>query len=297
MNKNIFTALTVALILIIGIIIWMNFQSVTGTFSDSGFGIKSDKIKTIEIQTKDDHRIFVKKDTTWFIQKPIEEMADQEKINSLLSEFTNSKLVAPVSSNPEKQHVFGVDSSSGKIRFDDQTFYIGNVGPDFKTTFVRQSGSDQVNIFTGLLGSNLTTNIDQFRYRQILNLKKKSVKSITFTGLSENYTFLNDSTGWMMNGKSISSDKTNPLDETLFSLKGETVIDSIKINDLKKYPNSLSLTLSADKNYLVSFYKIPEKLSYFAVQDGSDRIYSVPEYLVDRFFKPSSYWLTSEGKQ
>lgn len=297
MNRNIFLALTVILVLVIGIITWMNFQSVTGTFSDSGFEIKPDNLKTIEITTKENHGIFEKKDTTWFILKPFTELADQEKIKTLIQDFVASKLVAPVSSNPEKQHLFGVDSSSGKIRFDDQMYHIGNVGPDFKTTFVRQSGSDQVNIFSGLLGSNLTTNIDQFRYRQILNLKKKSVKSITFAGLTETFSFANDSLGWMMNGKLIPSDKTNPLDESLFSLKGETVIDSLKINDLKKFPNSLTVTLSADKEYSVRFYKIPEKLSYFAVQDGTDRIYTVPEYMIDRFFKPSTYWLTTEGKQ
>lgn len=296
MNRKLFLILTSLLLIAIGTIVWFNFQSVSGTFSDSAFGISSEQLKRVELISANRHLILEKKDSLWYLQKPVEELADQEKVEGLIAEFSASKLVAPVSSNPKKQDLFGVDSISSKIVFDDKIFHIGNVGPDFKTTFVRQSGDDQVNIFTGLLASNITSNTDAFRFRQILKLDKKSVKSILITGLTESYTMLNDSLGWTINGQIIPSDKTNPLDETLFSLKGETVIDSIKTASLNRYVNTLNVSVSADKNYSLHFYKIPEKLSYFVVQDGSDRIYSIPEYLADRFFKPSSYWLTTEGK-
>lgn len=296
MNKKTFILIITFLVIIIGFFLYFNFRSISGSFGNGGLGVESNNVKKIELLTKAYHLVLEKKDTLWVITSPYNEDADQEKVKNLIDDFSQSKLVAPVSSNPEKQTLFGVDTSASKVKFNDRTFLIGKLGPDFKTTFVREEGDDQVNIYTGMLESNLTANVDEYRFRKLLTVQKSKVKMIKFVGLNETYTLVNDSSKWSLNGKLINSDKTNPLDETLFSLKGETVIDSIKQNQLQNYPKSVSIDISADKNYKLDFYKIPEKVVYFAVSEGSDRIYSLPSYIVERFFKPASYWLTEENK-
>ena len=297
MNKNIFYSIIIVAVIIIGIFIYNSFKSVSGSFGEYDLGLDEKNIAAFSIRSKGNTISFERKDSVWNIVKPIQDLADQQKVKSLISSFAETKLVAPLSSNPEKQELFGVDSTADKLSFDGKTFFIGKVGPDFQTTYLRQEGDNQVNIFSGMLSAALNTSVKDFRNKDIFKIEAKKVKSVELKNQSETFVIVQDSSHWSVDGLKIDDDKMNPFTSSLFDLTGDEIVDTLSTERLSFFIRSFSISVLSDKRETINFYKVPEKPVYFVNREGSNRIYSIQEYRTERFNKPKTYWQTTETKK
>ncbi len=294
MNKNIYYTIIIVAVIIIGIFIYNSFKSVSGSFGENDLGLDEKNIAAFSVRNKGITISFERKDSVWNIVKPIQDLADQQKVKNLISSFAETKLIAPLSSNPEKQDLFGVDSAADKFSFDGKTFFVGKVGPDFQTTYLRQEGDNQVNIFSGLLSSSVNASINEFRNKDVFKIETKKVKSVEVKNQSETFIIVRDSSNWSVDGLKIDDDKMNPFTSSLFDLTGDEIVDTLNTEKFSSLIRSFSVSVLSDKKETINFYKVPEKTAYIVNREGSNRIYSIQEYRTDRFNKPKTYWQTTE---
>jgi len=297
MNKNIFYTIIIVVFIIIGIFIYNSFISASGSFSENDLGLDANNITSCSLRNMTNTIYFERKDSVWSITKPIQDLADQQKVKSLIHSFSEAKLIAPLSSNPEKQELFGVDSTADKFNFDGKTIFIGKVGPDFLTTYLRFDGDNQVNIFSGILSASVNSSLNEFRNKDIFKIETKKVSTVEIKNQTETYVFVQDSSHWTVDGLKIDDDKMNPFISLLFDLTGDEIVDTLTTEKLSSFNRTFSVSINSDKKETIGFYKVPEKPSYIVNKEGSNRIYTIQEYRIDRLNKPKTYWQTTETKK
>ncbi|MCA0446851.1 MAG: DUF4340 domain-containing protein [Bacteroidetes bacterium] len=293
-NKILFYTLTLVLLIIIGFLVYRSYLSVSGTFDvGSRLGVEPDKLTAIELQTQSEKIVFEKKDSIWMIISPFSEAADQEKMKDIIGLITESVMVAPISDNPEKQHIFGVDSTGKRLILttgnDRVTYFVGNPGPDFSSVYIRQDGQNDVVIFSGNLGT-LFTPAGDFRDRSLLRLQSDSISKVEIISTSENFVMLKDSTQWLIEGTIIEAEKVTPFESSLNRLDADYIADSLSAKSMN-YPQSLLVSVTAGKQkHELKFYKIPERMEYAVTRSGSEKVYLISDWKVDRLNKSKAYW-------
>lgn len=296
MNKRtlLFLGLFGALILFIGLLIWFFTRPVSGTF-EAGNLVGPDRNDLTAIEMNSDKGTFrlERTDSVWNLVSPVKDRVDQDKLDAFFRVFGEARLLAPVSRNPAKFHLFGLDSLSGTIRLTAQdettSLRIGKTGPDYASTFIQNESVQEVWSVAGLI-SNLIGTVNDYRDKSIFRLKVNTLSAVRVESISESLTFNRDSTGWFLSGKKVKEDVFLPFSQNLSRLDGFSILDTVTTIPAT-WPQSVKVTATGpDGQVGVSFYKIPEQLSYAAVVEGSAKILSVNDYLVDRFIKPASYW-------
>lgn len=298
MNKRtlLFLGLLSALTLVIGLLIWWFTRPVSGTFEAGNLaGPKREDLTAIEMTSAKGSFRLELKDSVWQMVSPVSDRADQDKIETFFRVFGEARLLAPVSRNPAKFNLFGLDSLAGTIRLmtDEQTvsLLIGKTGPDYASTFVKNDDGNEVWSVAGLL-TNLMGSVSDYRDKSIFRLKVNTLSALRVESMTESLTFNRDSTGWYLSGKKVKDDLFLPVSQNLSRLDGFSILDTVKT-----IPSSWTQTVKVsvtgtDGQVAVSFYKIPDQLTYAAKVEGSEKILAVNDYLVDRFTKPSAYWTT-----
>lgn len=296
MNKRtlIFPGLFSALTLVIGIFIWWFTRPVSGTFEAGNLvGPDREAVTAIELTSgKGTFRLELK-DSVWRMVSPVTDRADRDKIETIFRVLGEARLLAPVSRNQAKFHLFGIDSLAATLRLvtDEQTvsLKLGKTGPDYASTFVLNEGGNEVWSVAGLL-SNLVGSVSDYRDKALFRLQVNTLSAVRVESTTENLTFNRDSTGWFLAGKQVKEDAFLPFSQNLSRLDGFSIIDSVTTIPAD-WPLSAKVTASgAQGQVTVSFYKIPNQLTYAARVEGSEKILAVNDYLVDRFLKPSAFW-------
>lgn len=293
--KPIFLVITVLLLLIIGLFIYQAYSPVSGTFG-SGDVLIQDESKVTKIKLVSEDRsvvLFEKNDAGWVISQPISEFADQTKLNELISAIMSAKKVSPISSNPDKQSIFGVDELgkhlilySGK---DSVKYVIGTAGPDFKTTYIRQANSNDVYIYSAKLYDRFSGH-QTYRDKIVLSIPHELISELHFKLANENYVILHDTSGYFLQNKKIEESKLYPLQNGLKKFEADAIEDGIVVTQLP-YPVSQELKVIHGDVTSIRFYKIPEQPNYLVTVDGKEKVYRVESYKVERMFKEKKYWL------
>lgn len=297
-NKTLFYSLSLILLLIISFLVYRNYLSVSGTFDvGSKFGIESGSISSLELKTPSETILLSKKDSVWMITSPFSEPADPEKMNEVIRLITEAVMVAPISDNPEKQHIFGVDSLGKKLIVssgaDQKLFWVGNPGPDMISTYIRKEGQNEVMIFTGNLGS-IFSPAGEFRNKNLLKLQPGSFGKVEITSTTESFVMVKDSADWLINGLKIDPEKLQPFLSSLNRLDADYIADSLSAKSVN-YPQSLTLSVdSGNQKHELKFYKIPERMEYAVTRSGSEKVYLISDWKVDRLNKTKAYWTGTE---
>lgn len=293
-NSIIFYVLSFVLLTVIGFLVYRSYLSVSGTF-DVGSPLVSNtgKVTAIEIKTQSENIGLERKDSTWLMTSPLSEVADAEKMKEVLRLITESVMVAPISDNPDKQPIFGVDSTGKKLILtignDRLTYIVGNPGPDFNSVYIRKDGQNDVFIFSGNLSSFFTSSGD-FRDKSLLRLQPDSISKVEIQSTSENFVMLKDSANWLIEGIKIEKDKLTPFESSLNRLDADYIADSLSAKSMN-YPQSLWVSVTSGKQkHELKFYKIPERMEYAVTRSGSDKVYLISDWKVDRLYKSKAYW-------
>ncbi|MBN8705152.1 MAG: DUF4340 domain-containing protein [Bacteroidetes bacterium] len=297
-NKTLFYSLALILLLIISFLVYRNYLSVSGTFDvGSKLGVESGSITSLELKTNAESILLSKKDSVWMITSPISEPADPEKMTEIIRLITEAMMVAPISENPEKQHIFGVDSLGKKLIVssgsEEKLFWVGNPGPDMISTYIRKDGQNEVMIFTGNLGS-IFSPVGEFRNKNLLKLQPDSVGKVEVTSTIESFVMVKDSADWLISGLKIDPEKLQPFVSSLNRLDADYIADSLSAKSIN-YPQSLTLSItSGNQKHELKFYKIPERMEYAVTRSGSDKVYLISDWKVDRLNKSKAYWTGTE---
>ena len=226
--------------------------------------------------------------------KPIEYSVDSASISAALEKITALKKDALISSNPEKQKIFEVDSANGNfIEVTDLSgklagsFIIGKSGPDYNSNYIRTIGSNDVFIARGGIRNALFSDLKRWRDKSILKFDKSTAKGITLAKKdSAMITLAQSDTGnpWKIIEPINSPAKTEEVDGILNKLstlnasdfQDEVLEDSAMGFDNPELGVTVSFKNGSSRNIL--FGKKNEDKKYWIKTDGKEQIFLIGEY-------------------
>src|SRR5258708_18821347 len=158
MNRS--TIFLVTLLLVLGAITYFllpseNERETSYKPAAVSFSADSASVVKIDIQQKSKSITLENVGGKWSITSPIHYAADPAVVKQLVSGISNFKIGSLISSNPEKQNLFQVDSTGTKIVVTDRTgkassMIVGKMGPSFSEVYIRLPETKDVYLGEGI---------------------------------------------------------------------------------------------------------------------------------------------------
>lgn len=186
--KRITVILTLVLVVLAGVTFLVLQQqgetSSTGMTGELLVQYDSAAVDRITVQTRDGLVELQKEAGKWVLTSPLRYPADEGLVAQALGKGKQIELKGIVSSNPQKQQLFEVDSSGTLVRVYEKgaeraAFRVGKAGPSYTETYVRKEGSLDVHLADGMFGYFFTRQPKEWRDRTILKTDQASIRSVT----------------------------------------------------------------------------------------------------------------------
>jgi LysM repeat protein len=225
----------------------------------------------------------------WMITSPVNTPADPLAVFALLSGTTKLKIGSLISSNPEKQHIFQVDSSGTILTLKERggtstTIIAGKMGPSFSEIYFRLPGSKDVYLASGLDNWTINKGVKEWRDKSIIRTSVEAIKEVSITENGKNFVFNRDSSGWNASGKTIDAATINPLLTTLSNLQADDFVDST----IELSGRPIAVNVKTFENIDLSIYPAAtEPPKYFIRSSKSPQIFILSKWAVDQLMKPT----------
>ncbi|RCK77657.1 MAG: hypothetical protein IGBAC_1966 [Ignavibacteriae bacterium] len=261
---------------------------------DLGLKIDSTYISKIEVYRNNKTIVLEQQSDKWFVTSPIKYPADEISVTTLLSSASKLKILSLISSNPAKQSVFQVDSSSGTIlNFYDKrgkniTFILGKMGPSYMESYLRPINSNEVYLSEGINSWTVNKDVRDWRDKYILKLQKDSIKQIIFETGKELFSILKTENKWYLENDSLESSKIESILNLLSNLRTEDFVDS----SVNLPQAQTKLTVQEKEFNMISLYPIPPDSSkYWVTSSNSQQTFTVSRYIANQLIKKKNDFL------
>jgi hypothetical protein len=226
-----------------------------------------------------------------------EYQADSSSLVSVLEKVVAIKRDQLISTNPEKQSLFEVDSAKGvHVEIFDQSgksrgsFRIGKNGPDYSSCYVRMTGSNEVYMVGGNIRYSFFTDNKRWRDKIVLKFEQTAVQNISIMKKDGSKIVLQkDSTNWSIKEPVQAPAKSSEMQSILSSLSRMTAsdIDSISLEDTAAgFANpelAIAVTFKNGTTRNVLFGSKNSANQYHVKADGKAHVYLVGEYEFNKY--------------
>jgi len=119
----------------------------------------------------------------WMVTSPYSYPADENLVLQAIGKGNNIQSKGVVSTNPQKQQLFQVDSSGTLVTIFERgtpraAFHVGKPGPSYTETYVRKEGSNEVHLGEGLFTYYFQRQPREWRDRTILKIDRLTVREV-----------------------------------------------------------------------------------------------------------------------
>jgi hypothetical protein len=225
---------------------------------------------------------------TWMVTSPIHGTANSTFVSQLLGGLKKFKVGSLVSSNPEKQSLFQVDSTGTTLTVTDRSgksvsMILGKTGPSFSDIYVRQINSNDVFLGEGIEMWSLNREAKDWRDKTIFKTVSDSIKALTIAYAGKNFSLQKDSTLWMAGNDTLESSHMSSFVASLSNLNAEDFIDSIP--PLATQP--LHIELQQPERVAIDFYpQLPDSAKYIVRSTKTDQTFLVNKWAVSNLLRP-----------
>jgi LysM repeat protein len=250
--------------------------------------IDSGSVVKIEIRQPGKSVILENVGGVWSLTYPILFQADPMAVAQLLHGFSKFKVGSLISTNPEKQPMFQVDSSGTGITFTDRNgsataLIIGKMGPSFSEVYFRLPDSKNVYLGDGIDNWTINKNLKDWRNKTIVQTGTEAIRQIVYTVGSRSHTVIKDTSGWIVGGKIVEDSEVKPLLNSIANLHADDFIDS----SLEFSQKPIIININAAEDVTLSLYpNLPDSSRYFIKTSKSPQIYMVSKWSVGELLKP-----------
>lgn len=221
------------LLLIIAYVVMQKPGEQSSTTSSTGnlLVIDSLAVDKIEIISPSAEVVLARKGVEWFVEEPITYRADQANVASLIQQAKNFEGKGVVSSNPEKQSVYQVDSMGTTVTIYEQgkekaSFVVGKLGSSFAETYIRMKNSNDVHLVGGVFGYMFNRSVKDWRDKTIFSAPRESITEVTFQYGDTTFTLSFRDSAWMIGRDTVQEYTVNSLLSSLSTLRADDFIDS-----------------------------------------------------------------------
>jgi hypothetical protein len=206
-------------------------QSSTGSSGQVLADYDSSTVDKIEIRSATGTIVVEKQEGTWFVTSPMHFRADSNAVVAILSQGKRIELKDLVSSNPEKQRVFQVDSTGLLIRISEKevlraAFRVGKVSSSFTESYVRRENSNDVYLANGFLSGTFNRQLKDLRDRTVFRTDINTIKEVKFQYGDTTFTLQFQDTVWQIGNERASDGAVRAFLSTLSNLQADDFIDS-----------------------------------------------------------------------
>jgi hypothetical protein len=167
----------------------------------------------------------------WMIVSPVHYRADDAAVTAAVSRGRRLELKGLVSSNPQKQSLFQVDTTGTQVRVfargaETASFHIGKVGTSFSETYVRREGSNDVYIAEGPLSYIFVKSPKDWRDRVIFKADRDKIVNIAYRYGDTTFTLAFRDSVWEVDNEPASASVVQSLLGSLSNFLTNEFVDS-----------------------------------------------------------------------
>jgi hypothetical protein len=226
----------IALLVLLGIATFFVLQR-PGEKSTSGPSEKtlvqydSTAVDKIEVKSAGGTVTIEKQGGKWMLTSPVRYVADENAVASAVGQGKSIKLNSLVSTNPEKQKIFQVDSTATLVRVYENgtergTFRVGKPGSTYTETYVRLEGSNDVYLAEGMLGTTFSKQPKGWRDKTIFKMDEGSIRIVKMQFGDTTFTLTFQDSSWHIGKDSTLQQNVKSFLTTLSNFQADDFIDS-----------------------------------------------------------------------
>ena len=302
MKKPIYVLLAIFLLFVIIYLVLV--QKEKKTFSprtvENFLGLDSASVNRIEFKKYDTKMVFQKIGQQWYIVEPDSYQADNKAIGQLISLASHLTVGEIISSNPEKQILFQVDSLTGTgldfLSGERQvaSVVVGKMSDDYMHAYLRRTGSEDVYLAKGFFSSITQQRVDHWRDRQILAFDPELVTEVEFAQGKDKFKLTLEDTMWQLSPHpyretaAADNQKVGDYVRTLADIKSDKFPFDEEILGLRLENPELAIKLTFTDGHEERLFatKAPgEGTRYFVKTDQGESVFILFEYSFKRLAK------------
>lgn len=148
-------------------------------------GFEADQVSSVAIKTKDREVKLNKEGESWLVATSDNYPADPKAVEDMLSKVKDLKSALTASKSADKHSQFEVDESGVEVKMlkteEDVLahFFVGKMGPDYMSTYIRKADQDAVLLVNEYLKSIFDKGARGWRDRTIFDLDAAQVQRLT----------------------------------------------------------------------------------------------------------------------
>lgn len=221
----------------------------------------------------------------WMIVSPVQHPADANLVRQFIGKLSKFRVGSLISSNPNKQQLFQVDSSGTQLLIVDRagnevSMVVGKMGPSFTEVYFRMPDSRDVYLGEGIDTWSINKDVREWRDKSILSMPSEAVKEVSYTVGKRMYAFSHDSAGWKSGEKNVDM---NPLLSTIANLRADDFVDST----IALPPRAATIALTGNETTSLSLHPIlPDSSKYYLHSSRSPQLYVVSKWTAQQLMKP-----------
>ncbi len=219
--------------------------SSTGSLDQALVVYDSSTVDKIEVHSSKGSVVLEKEGGIWSLTSPIRYRADDTAVTTVVGKGRNLELTSLVSTNPQKQELFKVDSSGMLVSVYEKgeeraSFRIGKASSSFTETYVRRESSDDVYLAAGNLASTFDRQPKDWRDKTIFKTFKDNITNVKFQYGDTTFTLSFEDSLWTVDGDSSVEFRVTSFLNSLSNFQTDEFIDSA-LSDLPKLTASLEV--------------------------------------------------------
>lgn len=255
-------------------------------------GFERDLAHRIVIDGRDGRTVLERQGDIWIVTSEDSFPAEAGAVDKILERIQGFSRRDIVSTNPEKQAIYQVDSTGTEVRVEDATgvalasFILGKVGPDYQSTFVRSTNSDEVALTAGYLAGTFERGKRTWQDLAIFALEPSNITEMILSRPAETIGLARDNTGqWhITQPESAACDQNivQKLARTLAYLRSDEIVGRTPVDGSGlDRPDSLVWFRLVDGTEESLLFGGPAAgVSVYAKRQTDDIVYRLPTYRV-----------------
>jgi LysM repeat protein len=291
MNKS--TIILVSLLLILGAVTYFLLPSqkeheTSYEPTDINLKVDSASVVKVEIHQKTKSVTIENVGGKWMLTSPLHYAADATTIKQLLSGLAKFKVGSLISSNPEKQNIFQVDSSGTNISVTDRSgrsvsMIVGKMGPSFSEVYFRLPTSKDVYLGEGLDTWTINKDVKEWRDKSIVSTPSESVKGLTYTVADKEIRIQRDTSGWKSGEKTLDPGTMTSALNQISNLHADDFIDTL----MKIATHPIAVGIQGAEDVTLNLYpSAPDSAKYFVQLSNSPQLFVISKWTAQQILKP-----------
>ena len=262
--------------------------------------LDSAAVNRFEFNLFDTKLAFEKTGQQWYMRRPDSCRADNRAVEQMLSMASHLEVGEIISSNPEKQFVFQVDTVVGnRLDFFDgenllASMVIGKMQEDLLHAYLRKTDSDDVYLAKGLFSRIANRRLDLWKDRSLLVLDPKQASEIEISQDEKTFRLTREDTLWLVSAhpyqESFPADR-GAVDEylgTLADMKTDEFVKAFQSAGISFNKPQLELTLTFSEGQQEKLLAVDESgdgSRYFVKTDQDRNVFILYEFNFKRIAK------------